>query len=364
MSTTPFALRLVVVSLIALITGCATSPGSGNGDDGGGGGDDDGPIAFTNGTSTLAGTEQAAFADGSRKNARFSNPVNVAYRDGKVYVADFDNGKLRAIDADTHVTRTVVNQPGFARPFGLAFAPDGTLYVSTDNDQAGHHDLMSGTIWRVDVGTGKAVVVANAIGRPRGLLVLPDGRIAVADYLHHVIELVDPNTGRATTIAGSFDLHGMVDGAGAVARFSAPYALAMRSNGKLLVTDFDNNRLREVGLDGTTITVAGGADAGFVDGTMATARFSHPQGLSMASNGDIYLTDLGNYRVRRISGDKVETVAGDGKGAWLDSDNPLASELYGLEGLSVVPDGSMVYVADGNRGEAVPFNRIRQVKLP
>jgi len=39
------------------------------------------------------------------------------------------------------------------------------------------------------------------------------------------------------------------------------------------------------------------------------------------------------------------------------------SELYGLEGLSVVPDGSMLYVADGNRGEAVPFNRVRQVKL-
>ena len=356
MSTTQLALRILVVA--SLIPGCATSPG---GDDDGTG-DDDGPIAFTNGTSTLAGMAEVGYVDGARRVAKFSNPVNVIYRDGTLYVADFDNGKLRAIDVKSHVTRTVVNQPGFARPFGLAFAGDGTLYVSTDNDQAGNHNLMSGSIWRVDTSSGKAVVVANAIGRPRGLTVLSDGRIAAADYLHHVIELIDPNGGRVTTIAGSFDVKGMVDGAGVAARFSSPYALVMRNDGKLLVTDFDNNRLRAVGLDGSTITVAGAAEAGFVDGTMATARFSHPQGLSMASNGDIYLTDLGNFRVRRVSGDKVDTIAGNGKGGWVDNDDPLASELYGLEGLSVVPDGSMVYVADGNRGEAVPFNRVRQVK--
>ena len=355
MSTTQLALRVLVAGLIA---GCATNSPGGDDD-----GDDDGPVAFTNGTSTLAGMAEVGYVDGARRIAKFSNPVNVAFRDGVVYVADFDNSKLRAIDANTHVTRTVVAQPGFARPFGLAFAADGTLYVSTDNDQNGNHDLMSGSIWRVDVHSGKAVLIANAIGRPRGMAVLSDGRIAVADYMHHVIELVDPGTGRATTIAGSFDLKGMVDGAGAVARFSAPYNLVVRSDGKLLVTDFDNNRLRLVGLDGTTITAAGAATAGYVDGTMATARFSHPQGMSMAGNGDIYLTDLGNFRVRRISGDKVDTVAGNGTGGWVDSDDPLASELYGLEGLSVVSDGSMIYVADGNRGEAVPFNRIRQVKL-
>jgi DNA-binding beta-propeller fold protein YncE len=154
----------------------------------------------------------------------------------------------------------------------------------------------------------------------------------------------------------------MADGPGAAARFSGPYYLVVRGDGKLVVTDFDNNRLRLVGLDGTTTTLSG-AQAGFADGPLAQARYSHPQALSEAQNGDIYLTDLGNFRVRRISGDTVQTVAGDGKGGWADNDNPLAAEFYGLEGLSVVPDGSMVYVADGNRGDPVPFNRVRQVKL-
>jgi sugar lactone lactonase YvrE len=359
MSTTRLALSVLLAGLIA---GCATN-GSSNGDDDGMNGDDDGETPFTSGVSTLAGSADAGYVDGARKVARFSNPVNVAFHDGTVFVADFDNSKLRAINATTHVTTTVVLQQGFQRPFGMAFAPDGAFYVSTDNDPTGAHNPMSGTIWKVDVQGKKATVVATAIGRPRGMAVLSDGRIAVADYLHHVVEIVDPKTGKATVIAGAFDAPGMVDGAGTAARFSTPYFIVARSDGKLLVTDFDNNRLRVVGLDGTTATLAGATQAGFVDGAMASARFSHPQAMSAAANGDIYLTDLGNYRVRKITGDQITTVAGNGTGGAVDNDDPLMSELYGLEGLSVTPDGSMLYIADGNRGEAQPYNRVRQVKL-
>lgn len=359
MTTTKFALSLIAAGLFA---GCSTSM-SGPSGDGMPTGDDDGDVAFTNGVSTLAGASEAGYVDGARRVARFSNPVNVAYRDGLIYVADFDNGKLRVIDADSHNTATVISQPTFKRPFGMAFASDGTLYVSTDNDQAGHHTPMSGSIWRVDVTAKTAVVVANAIGRPRGLAVLPDGRLAVADYLHHVVEVVDVTTGTVTPIAGTWDAPGMVDGAADVARFSAPYNLVVRADGNLMVTDFDNNRIRLVTLDGTTSTLAGATEPAFADGTMATARFSKPQAIAMAANGDIYLTDLGNFRVRKIVGDTVTTVAGDGKGGSVDSDSLLAAELYGLEGIAVVPDGSMVYVADGSRGEAVSYNRVRQIKL-
>jgi DNA-binding beta-propeller fold protein YncE len=353
MRTSRFVLNFLIT---VIFVGCASNGSNSMGDD-------DGDLPFTNGVSTLAGTEEAAYVDGSRRVARFSDPVNVAYRDGMLYVADFDNGKLRAIDTETHVTSTVISQPGFQRPFGLAFASDGTLYVSTDNDQAGNHTLMSGTIWRVDVGAGKATVIANAIGRPRGLAVLPDGRLAAADYLHHVIELIDVGTGQVTPIAGAWDVKGMVDGSGTAVRFSSPYGIGVRSDGKLLVCDFDNSRIRLVGLDGVTSTLSGTSQPGFADGAMAMAMFRQPQGLSVAANGDAYITDLGNFRVRRITGDRVETIAGNGHAGWIDSDDRLASELFGLEGLSVVPDGSMVYVADGNRGDPVPYNRVRQIKL-
>ena len=369
-----YTLTLTIIAGLSVGCGSNGGPAGMSDDDGTGGGPDAGPgpgtggpgdgdAPFTKGVSTLSGAATAGYIDGARKDAQFSNPVNVAYRDGIVYVADFDNGKLRVIDATTHITRTLVAQQNFKRPFGMAFAPSGMLYVSTDNDQSGNHTLMSGSIWRVDIDAGTAVVLANGLGRPRGLAVLPDGRIAVADYLHHVIELVDPHTGQATTIAGAWDVRGMVDGAGAAARFSSPYSLAVRADGKLIVTDFDNNRIRLVGVDGATSTLSGASDPGFVDGTMAAARFSHPQGIVVAASGAVFITDPGNFRVRRITGDRVDTIAGNGTGGHVDSDDRLASELYGLEGLAVTGDGTMLYVADGNRGDNVPYNRIRQVKL-
>jgi DNA-binding beta-propeller fold protein YncE len=351
---------LTLTIIAGLSVGCSST---GGGPDSGTGRPDDVEAPFTNGVSTLSGTATAGYVDGARKNARFSNPVNVAYRDGIVYVADFDNGKLRAIDADTHVTRTLIAQQSFRRPFGMAFSRNGMLYVSTDNDQSGNHTSMSGSIWKVDVDNGNAGVLANGIGRPRGLAVLPDGRIAAADYLHQVIELIDPRSGAVTTIAGAWDAKGMIDGAGAVARFSSPYSLAVRADGKLIVTDSGNNRIRLVGLDGVTSTLSGASAPGFVDGAMAAARFSHPQGIVVAATGAVFITDPGNFRVRRIAGDRVDTIAGDGTGGHVDSDDPLASEIYGLEGLAVTPDGTMVYVADGNRGDNVPYNRIRQIEL-
>jgi sugar lactone lactonase YvrE len=323
----------------------------------------DGDVPFTNGVSTLAGTTQAGYIDGSRAIARFANPTNVIYRDGTLYVADFDNGKLRAIDVDSHETTTIIAQQGFARPFGLVFAADGSLYVSTDNDQNGNHTPMSGSIWKVDLNARKATVLANAIGRPRGLALLPDGRLAVADYIHHVIEVVDPTSGQVTPIAGAWDTNGMVDGDADAARFSAPYNIVVRSDGKMMVTDYDNNRLRLVALDGTTSTLAGGDVAGLVDGAMANAKFSHPLAMSVAANGDIYMTDTGNFVVRRIAGDTITTVAGNGQGGSVDNDDPLQAQIHGLEGLSIVPDGSMLYVADGNRGDGTAYNSVRQVKL-
>ena len=349
--------KTIAMSLMIGLVGCATNSG---GDDAMTGGDD--APAFTNGVSTLSGAAEPGFVDGPRGSARFANPVNVVFGpDGMLYVADFDNNKLRVVDPETGQTSTVIAQPNFARPFGMAFGADQILYVTTDNDETGGHSLMmSGSVWRVDVHAKTATVIVSKIGRPRGIAVLPDGRLALSDYQHHVIQILDPESGALTPLAGTWDVKGMVDGAGS--KFSTPYGIAL-SGGKLVVADFDNNRLRLVGLDGNVETLAGVGISGFLDGAMTAARFSNPQAVAVAANGDIYVTDLGNYRIRRIHGDAVETVAGNGKGGFLDSDDRLAAELFGLEGMSLEPDGSVLFVADGGRGEPVPYNRVRSIKM-
>jgi sugar lactone lactonase YvrE len=345
--------------LLASLAACG-SDDTGGGDDVGGG--DDAP-PFTDGVSTLSGHADAGYVDGKRGAARFANPVNVAVGpDGTVYVADFDNGKIRAVDGTDGTTTTVISAQGFSRPFALAFSPDGTLYASTDRDPAGQHGPMSGTIWRIDIDGKTATPIAEKIGRPRGLAVLPDGRIAISDYTHHVIQLVDPASGQVTLLAGSWDAKGMVDGVGTSALFSTPYGLVVK-DGNLIVADYDNNRLRKVGMNGSVATLAGNGVAGFADGSMDSAQFNKPQGVSITATGDIYVTDLENYRIRRISGSTVETVVGSGTGGYVDSDDLLGAQLFGLEGLAVTADGSMLFVADGGRGENVPYNRIRSVNL-
>jgi len=349
---------------VLVLAGCAVHGGTGGGGDGG-----TPAPPFTKGVSTLAGAADAGFVDGNRDVARFSNPTGLAFGpDGKVYVADFDNGKIRVIDSDftsEATTSTLIAQSGFKRPFGLAFDKNGTLWATTDDDQNGSHTpMLSGSVWKIDVHAKTATIVANAIGMPRGIAPLADGRIALSDYENHVVELLDPATGKVTVIAGAKGAAGYVDGAGAAARFNSPYGLVQRaSDSKLVVCDWGNNRLRVVGLDGSTSTLAGTGAAGFVDGAMASAQFSHPEAIAQDQNGDLFVTDFMNYRVRRVGGSNVDTIAFDGTAGYTDADDRMASEVYGLEGIAAKPDGSIVFIGDGNRGDDVPYNRVRQIEM-
>ncbi len=368
MSKTKLLLSLV---LALAATGCADD---GNGDDttGGAGGVDPGgdrPPVTERGASTLAGWSNPGYLDGNRQVNLFNNPVNVAFGpDDKLYVADFDNSKLRVVDLNGNAG-TVISTNAFSRPFGLAFV-GSTLFVSTDRDCNGQADpfesnlQMKGAIWKVDTGAKTATCVIDNIGRPRGLAALDDGRIAVADYAHHDIRIFDPDTNTISPLAGTRDTKGFADGAGPAAMFDTPYALAQRADGKLVVTDYGNHKIRLVGLDGT-VTTLGGTTAGFADGGMGGAKFNHPQGLAIAENGDLFLTDQDNFRVRRISADgsSITTIAGNGTGGAKDSETATDAQFYGLEGVSVSPDGKTVFVADGNRGEDMPYNRIRIIKL-
>ncbi len=346
-------MKALMISLLSLAACAADGPM------GPGGGDDDGAPPFTDGVSTLSGHAETGFVDGERGTARFNNPVNVVYGpDDRLYVADFDNNKVRVVDPDSGETSTLINQPNFRRPFAMAFGSDGTLYVTTDcNSTSGTQGPMTGTVWKYK--DGVASVLAENMGRPRGIAVLPDGRVAISDYQHHVIQAVDASSGVAAVIAGTWDSAGMADGS--ISKFSAPYGMAVQ-DGALVVADFDNHRIRRVDLAGNVTTIAGSGQAGFADGVGASAMLNRPQGLVVAG-GAVYFTDLSNFRVRRVVGSNVETVAGNGTGGFLDHDDPLQAQLFGLEGLTARPDGSFVYVADGSRGDQVPYNRVRMIEI-
>lgn len=312
------------------------------------------------GVGTLAGTAKAGDLDGERNVARFNNPVNVAVAlDGTVYVADFVNGSIRRVTASGTVT-TVVQRADFARPFGLVFAPDGKLWVQTDRNAA---LADQGALWKVDVQSGDAVLVEDNFGRPRGLAFLSDGRMVHVRYLEHVVEIYDPGSRTRSLLAGQKGTTGFVDATGAAARFNTPYDAVVEPGDVIVVSDSKNHRLRQITLAGVVTTRAGTGVAGGDEGAALTATFNQPTGLARDQAGVIYVSDVEGHRLRSLSGGVVTTIAGDGVADWADSPMRLRARFFGLEGLDVGNDGAYLYAADGDRGESLPYHRVRRVNL-
>lgn len=307
---------------------------------------------------TLAGCEQSGKTDGPREDARFDNPTNVEIGlDGSVFVADFDNSLVRRIAPDG-TTATIVDRADFKFPFGVAVALDGTLFVQTDDNDQGVHSIDSGTIWRVDPNTGDAIVVGRDHGRPRGLAILPDGRIAMSDHMHHVVTILDPVTGVESSLAGLADAAGYANGVGNAARFAQPYDIVLLPDGDLAVADMDNHRIRRVTLTGIVTDLAGSGAIGNIDGPAAIASFEAPQGIAVQGT-TLFVTDIRRHVVRRITNGIVSTIAGDGTRGWLDADAPRQARFYGLEGIAT--DATRIVIADGNGGDGNTFHRIRVI---
>ncbi len=336
---------------------------SGGGDDGGGDGDggfDQPPL--TDGVATLAGWSEPGNVDGARNQALFNNPVNlVVTGDGDVLVADFGNSEIRKVTPEGDVS-TISQPPGegmFVRPFGLAV--DGeTLYVQTDGNSLGQP---GGALWRMSTGGSAPELLRDNLGKARGVAVLADGRIALADYEAHVIRVYHPDNGTLTLLAGAQNMPGSTDATGASARFNGPYDMVVLDGGDILVADFGNHKIRRVTPAGVVTTFAGTGSPGMSNGDLDAASFNNPQGLALRSDGAVFVTDIGNFAVRQISGDQVTQAAGDGSPGYLDSEDPMEAQIFGLEGIDIDPTGSFLYIADGNRGEDGPYHRVRRCTL-
>jgi len=182
---------------------------------------------------------------------------------------------------------------------------------------------------------------------PFGIAIAADGTIYVADAGEsNRIRKISVD-GNVTTLAGGTE--GFADGVGASAAFNTPSALALGPDGNVYVADTGNNRIRKITPDGNVSTVAGNGTAGYVDGPVATAQFNAPLGLAISGDGDIYVADTYNDVIRMITTEgQVTTIAGGGMPGYADGAQNVA--LFDTpSGIIVVENRSLIVADTGNR---------------
>jgi formylglycine-generating enzyme required for sulfatase activity/sugar lactone lactonase YvrE len=287
--------------------------------------------------------------DGTKWNARFANPQGmVCDSAGNIYVADQDNHAIRKITANGTVT---------------TFAGS---YVAGNSSVTGSATGFSGSA----DGAGKTNARFN---KPSDVAVDAAGNIYVADSGNHAIRKISTN-GTVSTLAGTMGAAGDTNASGTSARFRTPQGIAVDANGSVYVADTGNQQIRRITANGTVSTFAGAAFTGSasplggrasftgsahaafidsenlpasVDGNSTTARFSYPTDITIDSAGNLYVTDSGTEKIRRITANgTVTTLGGSPDGFFY---NPLAVAV-GANGTLYVADAGNNRIARGLPG--------------
>ncbi len=286
---------------------------------------------------TVAGTGVSGFSGdkGPAAKAQVDSPEGVAVdRDGVLHFADTRNNRIRKVDRDGRITTVAgTGKEGFsgdggpatkaelASPSHLVFDQAGDLYFTdTLNTRVRKVDLPGGRITTV-AGTAEdgfsgdnGPAVAARLDLPLGLAFDARGDLYLADKFNHRVRKIDVSTGRITTVAGS-GAKGFSgdDGAATKASLNEPEGVAVDRAGNLYIADSGNNRVRRVTPAGVISTVAGSGGADFSgDGAAAVeAELTYPVAVGLDAAGNLYLSDFGNRRIRRIdSKGIISTFAG------------------------------------------------------
>ena len=204
---------------------------------------------------------------------------------------------------------------------------------------------------------------AAEIYYPYGVAVDSAGNVYIADWANCRIRKITIATGIITTIAGTGSAGYNGDNILAVnAELNFPKAVTVDHLGNVFIADATNGRIRRVdAITGMITTVAGTGVSGYNgDNILATtAKVNDPVGLAVDINGNIYIADLLNDRIRKViySTGMITTIAGTGIGGY-NGDNivPTSAELNGPSGVTLDPAGN-IYIADNYN------HRIRMISV-
>lgn len=284
---------------------------------------------------------------------------------GNVYVADALT--VRKITPEGVVTSLGIIPPN---PDGAIITQANTKGITMDaNGNIYACDLWNSVIRKISASGQTTVFIGQgpqtfevdgdiktaSFNQPGGLCMDNSGNIYVAVLVGNVIVKITPG-GVATTIAGTGE-QGDQDGTAATATFKGPHDIAVDASGNLYVADGYNNKIRKITPGGIVSTFAGNRIPGAVDGTGTQAQFHIPTSIDIDQDGNLYVADGGNNKIRKITpSGVVTTIAGSGKTGSDDGTYMDASFNYPW-GVAVSKDGKTVFVSDYNNA------LIRKIKL-
>lgn len=187
---------------------------------------------------------------------------------------------------------------------------------------------------------------------PQAIAVDPSGNAYVTDYFNHKIRKIAMD-GTVSTFAGSTP--GFAEGTGIATQFYYPTGIVCDANGNLYVVDSGNARIRKITPSGVVSTYAGSGIDGYEDGDALSAQFLNMRFMAIDASNNLYVADNGNNRIRKISSTgQVTTVAGSGGYGY--DDGPVATATIGEPiGVTIDPAGNL-YVS-----QAGDFGYIRKI---
>ena len=292
-----------------------------------------------------------------------------------LYVADTINHIIRKVDLTTgYITRVVgTGSSGFNEPCSPASAcqlnqPEG-VYVKANGDvliaDSGNHRIRKVTaagVVSTIAGSGTngwldAAVLSARFDRPVGITMV-NTTIYVADRNSNKLRsfteggnVITPAGGTASHADGTCGTPPGSPGSTAGAcLLNTPEGIASDSSGNIYIADRQNNRIRVYNTNTFVMTtLAGGNLAGFADGTALASNMDKPEAVWVVANGDVYVADRDNSRIRKISGGTISTVAGTG--TTTDTYDGFAATSSGISfprGVAVSTSGELYYSATGH----------------
>ena len=310
---------------------------------------------------TFAGNGSPGYSgdDGPATDATINYPKGlIADQSGNVFIADTLNHRIRKVDPDGIITNFAgdgssghsgnggpATSASMDEPHGVAVDGLGNIYIA---DTKNHRIRMVDTSDTMSpfAGSGNnsyqeltdedVLATTASLNEPNGVYVDASGNVFIADTGNCMIRKVDASTNRITRVAGAVSGgnpscgYSGDGGQATLAQLNKPRAVYVDIDGNIYIADDDNHRIRKVDIStGIITTIAGNGVGGYGgdDGPATSASIQNPKGVWVDEVGNVLIADTENHRIRKIgvTPENITTVAGDGTASYSGDDGPATS---------------------------------------